>query len=112
MSGEQTERRRHRRVGKPLCTWLHFGAEHALYSTETLDVAPGGARFATIHEAKPGDVVDVCLQLEPNIVETKAQICWTEPKGQGGACFGVSFEGDNAAEREIAKYLERQTASV
>lgn len=100
MSGVGEERRRHERVDSAVCTWLSFPRERAAYSTLTMDLSAGGARFSTEKSVAVGEPLFIQMQLPSNNIECKACVCWCTAGEDDNYIFGVQFLDLAAKDRE------------
>jgi hypothetical protein len=98
----------HDRADAPVCAWVSFRKDSASYSTLTVDLAAGGARFSALRRVDVGEQVLVFLQLASAGIECKGKVCWSGIADNGLWEFGVRFLDLQEIERDR---LTRWTAA-
>jgi len=112
MNGVGDERRADERVDSAVCAWLSFPRERAAYSTLTMDLSAGGARFSTMKSVAVGEPVLIQMQLPSNNIECKASVCWCRSAEDTSFMFGVRFLDLQAKDREPLERFIREALHV
>ena len=94
----KVERRQHPRFSIALKIRYEVTGEGAEQLAQTADISAGGVRVFSNQQVKPGDVLDVSIELgEGKIIEAQAAVVWvskvgeTDVKAEFDYVFGLRF---------------------